>query len=248
MIIRKIKGTLNTLFAPKFENKEFYINRLKGKSGIEIGGPSNIFSNRGFLKIYPQINSLDNCNFNNSTVWEGKLEEGQFFQFGNKKGFQYIREASNLAGIENEKYDFLLSSHCLEHCANAVKTLKEWIRVVKSGGYLLIILPNKEGTFDHNRPLTTMNHFIDDERNNVGENDMTHFDEIMEFHDLSMDKLAGTKENFIERSKHNFENRCLHQHTFNSENFKELINYVGLKVVKQDFMVPFHLIILAQKL
>ena len=248
MILRKIKGTLNTLFAAKFANKDKYISYFKGKSGIEIGGPSGIFSSKGFLPVYPVLQSLDNCNFNNSTIWEGKLNEGQYFKFGKKTGFQYIREASELSGIADESYDFLLSSHCLEHCANAIKTLKEWIRVVKKDGYLLIILPNKDGTFDHNRLLTTLNHFIEDEVNNVKEDDLTHLEEILALHDLTMDRLAGTKENFIQRSLKNYENRCLHQHTFNKENFPELIRYVGLEILLQDFMTPFHLIILAKRI
>jgi SAM-dependent methyltransferase len=244
---RKASNTLRKLLIGKVKNRQTYINALKGKSGLEIGGPSSAFTSNGILPIYPHIFHLDNCNFSNSTVWEGKLKEGISFQFDNKKGYQYIREAADLHGIEDEKYDFLLSSHCLEHCANAVKTLKEWTRVVNKRGFLLIIVPHKDHTFDHNRPLTTLEHFLEDERNNTDEKDLFHLEEILKYHDLKMDKHAGTLAQFTNRSKDNFQNRCLHHHTFNNQNIAELIQYVGLKIIAQDFKAPYHCIILAQK-
>jgi SAM-dependent methyltransferase len=247
-IIRKVKNRLKTIYWGKLKTKSKYIDLLAGKSGIEIGGPSRVFDSNGILPIYDHLKTLDNCNFSNATVWEGTLQEGKNFRYGkNKTGFQFIREASDLVNIENEKYDFLLSSHCLEHCANAIQTLKEWKRVVKKDGYLLILVPNKKHTFDHKRPLTTLQHFIEDENNGITEKDLTHLKEILELHDLGLDKNAGTFEQFSERSKNNFENRCLHHHTFTNENLAELITYCGMEIVIQDFHPPYHSIILTRK-
>ena len=173
--------------------------------------------------------------------------EGQHFNYGNKKGFQYIREASDLHNIEDNKYDFLLSSHCLEHCANAIKTLKEWQRVVKKGGYLLIIVPDRSHTFDRNRPLTELGHFIEDYTNNKGEDDLTHLEEILALHDMSRDRLAGTTEQFRQRSLNNLDNRCLHHHTFSLPSIVKLMEYTGLTVVRKDYAHPHHNIVLAQK-
>src|SRR5688572_20591036 len=93
-----------------------YKQLLAGKNGIEIGGPSAIFSVE--VPVYKVIHGLDGCNFGPETIWEGQLEEGPNYKyFEDRIGWQFIREASDLAGIPDEKYDFLLASHVLEHCA-----------------------------------------------------------------------------------------------------------------------------------
>lgn len=38
-------------------------------------------------------------------------------------------------------HDFVLSSHVLEHFPDPIKTLREWVRVVRPGGLLFLILP-----------------------------------------------------------------------------------------------------------
>lgn len=109
---------------------------FEGKSGIEIGGPSGIFRDNGFIPLYQVIRGLDGCNFSGSTIWEGTLKEGETYSFhpDKKKGFQFLCEGADLSAIPSEKYDFLISSNCLEHVANPLKAVKEWARVTKWGG------------------------------------------------------------------------------------------------------------------
>lgn len=46
--------------------------------------------------------------------------------------------------IADNTYAIIESSHSLEHMENTEWTLKEWIRILKPGGILLIIVPDKE--------------------------------------------------------------------------------------------------------
>ena len=252
----KLKGLagINRLWQVKPELKkvssvpeiDLYLDYFNGKNGIEIGGPSAIFSNG--LPIYQVINSLDGCNFSKQTVWEGSIIEGENFNyFENKKGHQYICEASNLKTIPNENYDFLIASHCLEHCANTLLTIKEWLRVVKKGGALLLILPDRKYTFDHNRHVTTFEHLKDDLKNEIDESDLTHLTEILELHDLSLDLPAGTIEQFKNRSLDNYKNRCLHHHVFDYVLLKKIYKYYNIKILNIAFEKPNHLIILGIK-
>ncbi|MCF8321919.1 MAG: class I SAM-dependent methyltransferase [Flavobacterium sp.] len=228
------------------QNKDAYLNYFAGKKGIEIGGPSVVFSI--VIPVYQVAEALDGCNFSSETIWEGSIAEGENFNyFENKKGFQYICEASNLATVPSEKYDFLVASHCLEHCANTLKTVKEWLRVVRKGGAILLILPDKRYTFDQNRPITSFEHLLDDLKKDIGETDMTHLDEILELHDLSRDLAAGTERQFKERSLSNHENRCLHHHVFDFELLRKIYKYNNLKVVDTSFESPNHQIILGIK-
>ena len=217
--------------------------------GLEIGGPSQFFSARGILPVYPFIESLDNCNFGQVTLWEGEIEVGSTFQFNKKKsaGLQYILEASNLAAIDDCSYDFVLSSHVLEHCANPLKVLHEWSRVLRENGTLLIVLPHKDGTFDHRRPVTELYHLIDDHKLDVTEEDETHFDEIFRLHDLGRDAEAGGRAKFLARVRNNAVERGVHHHVFDTGAGLALVDHAGFQILAVESVLPFHIICLAQK-
>ena len=225
---------------------DLYLKYFTDKTGIEIGGPSTVFSKE--IPIYQVIDSLDGCNFSSQTIWEGTILEGENFNFfENKKGHQYICEANNLDAIPSEKYDFLIASHCLEHCANTLKTVEEWLRVIKKGGAILLILPDKRYTFDYSRPVTTFEHLINDLKNDIDEKDLTHLKEILELHNLNMDLPAGTKEQFKERSLNNYQNRGLHHHVFDFKLLQNVYNHFDISIINTTFAKPYHQIILGIK-
>ncbi|MGZ3945708.1 MAG: methyltransferase domain-containing protein [Mucilaginibacter sp.] len=221
---------------------------MAGKRGLEIGGPSQIFSDKGYFPVYSIANAIDGCNFSNQTVWENVITEGQNYNYEDRAlGYQYIKDASDLESIESEKYDFVLSSHSLEHIANPIKAINEWLRVLKKGGVLLLIVPDKNYTFDHKRPYTKFEHLIDDHERGTTEYDLTHLDEILSLHDLSLDLPAGNIDQFKQRSRDNFINRCLHQHVFDFALLEQIFDYFNLKVIFKKASRPCHLIIMGKK-
>ncbi|MCM1261847.1 MAG: class I SAM-dependent methyltransferase [Butyrivibrio sp.] len=205
----------------------FGVNWLTGKKGVEIGGPSNIFS-----EIYEVAGSCDGVNFSDKTIWWKNEEEVYSYQ---KKalGKVIIDDATQLRKLENDKYDFLLSSNNLEHIANPMKALSEFRRVLKEDGLIIIVVPRKDKTFDHNREYTTFQHILEDYENDIDETDLSHLPEIIEKHDYDMDLPCGGKENFIIRSHKNYENRCLHHHVFSQECLAEMFRYLNLEIVNQ---------------
>ena len=76
-----------------------------------------------------------------------------------------------------------------------------------------------------------ISHILSDYQNEVDEHDMTHFEEILEKHDLSLDKEAGPFEQFKSQGLDNYCNRCLHHHVFSSDLLAEISNYMGLNVI-----------------
>ena len=218
--------------------------------GLEIGGPSSIFRRGGQIPVYPVAVRIDNCNFGSNTIWEGTINEGDTFIFdkGKAAGRQYVAEASNLRCIEKSSYDYVLSSHCIEHMANPLQGLAEWIRVLKHDGLLVLVVPHKNGTFDHRRPVTSLEHLIEDFDNQTGEGDLTHLEEILRLHDLNKDPGAGDFEFFQERSKQNIENRCLHHHVFDTRIAVEAVNYMGLQILAVELFHPYHIVIIAKKI
>lgn len=217
--------------------------------GLEIGGPSRIFGASGCLPFYPVAVQVDNCNFGAATVWEGSIDEGRTFKFSKNRapGRQFVAEASDLSCIETAYYDFVLSSHCIEHLANPLRGLTEWIRVLKPGGLIVLVFPHRDGTFDHRRPVTPLSHLIDDFSANTGEDDLTHLDEVLELHDFDRSPGVGDFQAFKDRSLRNQENRCLHHHVFDTCLAVEVVNHVGLQILAVELFHPFHIAVVASK-
>jgi SAM-dependent methyltransferase len=222
------------------------VSLVEGKRGLEIGGPSEVF--QGWyrpLRIYNKVGSLDNCDFSQRNVWSSHSDIFRFSRF-KATGKIIFCDGSNLVDVETGCYDFVLSSHNLEHFANPVKALKEWQRVLRPGGSLILALPHYSKTFDHRRTPTPVAHMLEDFAQNTQEDDLTHLDEILSRHDLKMDPAAGTPDNFRERSLRNFENRCLHHHVFDEHNSRELLTAVGMEVLAVEQALPFHIFLLAR--
>ncbi|MEO1253025.1 MAG: class I SAM-dependent methyltransferase [Pseudomonadota bacterium] len=217
------------------------------KTGLEIGGPSKVLTR--LLPIYHWAARIDNCNFSDQTIWENMIDAGETFQFNRRRapGTQYILEATNLSGIPDEHYDFVVSCHALEHVANPILALKEWIRVMKSGGTLALILPHKEGTFDHRRPVTPLSHLIDDFENRVSEDDQTHVEEILRLHDYSRDHGTPSEAEMRLRLAAMAETRCVHHHVFDTPSAISLVDHVGLEIAHAQACLPHEIVIIARK-
>ena len=232
---RSVKN-IRDWFLPTVREIRTYRSHLAGKRGMEIGGPSGFFTDDGPLPVYRVLAGLDNCTFSPQTIWEGGIKAGRSFEYQPKKepGFQFICEAADLKPIQNSAYDCVLASHCLEHVANPMRALGEWKRVLKQDGVLVLVLPHKEGTFDWRRPTTPLAHMIEDHKNGVGEDDLTHLPEILALHDLEKDKPAGSPEQFRQRCMENVSKRAMHHHVFDTYAALQLVDYAGFGVVRVD--------------
>jgi len=53
-------------------------------------------------------------------------------------------DAQLLEGVSDSEYDFVYSSHLLEHLPDVEKTLLNWWRVLKFNGFLILYLPHRD--------------------------------------------------------------------------------------------------------
>jgi len=53
-------------------------------------------------------------------------------------------DAETLADLADGSFDFLYSSNCLEHMADPIGALSNWIRVVRDGGHVLFSVPDED--------------------------------------------------------------------------------------------------------
>jgi SAM-dependent methyltransferase len=53
-------------------------------------------------------------------------------------------DAMLMPDVDPESYDFVHSSHCLEHMVDPVVALANWINICKKGGHLVITVPDED--------------------------------------------------------------------------------------------------------
>ncbi len=139
----------------KFKESALAHRLLDGLDGIEIGGSAH---NPFGLKT----RNVDYC----AEMTCFKQEEIKLC--GEALAVDIVSPGDKLP-LDDNSVDFVISSHVIEHFADPIKALREWYRVVKPGGYLYIIAPHKERTFDKERPRTTLAELI--ERHKTGKQD-----------------------------------------------------------------------------
>lgn len=210
-----------------------YLRAAEAAGGLEVGGPSLIFMPDGIMPVYQRLRSLDGANFSRETVWGSSGGTYEYLP-GRNTGRHFVCEASDMRAIPSGSYDIVLASHVLEHVANPLKALEEWKRLLRRGGHLLMVLPERSLTFDHRRPVTSLDHLLADRDGGTGEDDLTHLDEILRLHDLERDPPAAPMEKFRARSLDNAGNRCLHHHVFDAALAAAACSAAGLRVVRGD--------------
>jgi SAM-dependent methyltransferase len=218
--------------------------RLQGKSGLEFGGPSSIFSANHLVPLYNIVSAIDTCNFAQQTIWSSQEDR---LRFGPSLRKQLIAEACEASLIASDCYDFVAASHVLEHVANPLRALQEWKRLVKPSGTILLLVPHKAGMFDHRRRFTTFDHIKKDFESNVAETDLTHLQEILELHDLELDPPSGSAAQFRERCSRNLSNRAMHHHVFSPELLIEMFSFLGMRILNIAVERPYHTIVHAEK-
>lgn len=208
----------------------FYIPKhFKNRNGLEIGGPSPLFFSNDIIPIYRYVAKLDGVNFSEVNVWGGSIDVSRgYLVEGKVMGAQFISDATNLAELPQNYYDFILSCNNIEHLANPLKAVEKWVSLLKSGGILLVVAPRKDHNFDHKRRIVNFSHLLDDYNNHIDERDLSHLDEILALHDLNKDSRAGTYAQFCQRSINNFDNRCLHQHVFDLGVLSEIYKHFNV--------------------
>lgn len=121
---------------------------LDGLKGIEIGASAhNPFG-------------LDTLNVDYTDDYATGFKQVEIDACGTFAKVDVISPGDQLAFADNT-WDFVISSHVIEHFYDPIRTLKEWMRVTKPGGYVYIIVPHKERTFDKERPRTPLAEIVD---------------------------------------------------------------------------------------
>jgi SAM-dependent methyltransferase len=103
-----------------------------------------------------------------------------------------IDDAETLATVADGRFDFLIAAHVIEHMRNPIGALVNWLRVVRDGGLVYLIVPDKRRTFDRLRVRTTLEHMVLDYQQPSRERDFEHFLDYAVFvHHALTDQAIG---------------------------------------------------------
>lgn len=108
---------------------------LQGKRPIiqaETSKAKNRRMNEGFFSKYCNGKGLD-IGFGGDLILPEA--DGWDFEHG---------DAQYLHGVNDESYDYVYSSHTLEHVDDAKISLINWLRVLKTEGYLILYIPHRD--------------------------------------------------------------------------------------------------------
>jgi len=100
----------------RFYDGQFHTRYFAGK-GIDIGGKPDPLGQ--YVGIFARMESVQ--------AWD--LENG---------------DAQLMQGVANDSFDFVHSSHCLEHMRDPKQALLNWIRITRPGGFLTILVPDED--------------------------------------------------------------------------------------------------------
>ena len=202
----------------------------------------------GPAPLYPLLARLDNCDFSGETIWHGVAAEGSAFVYDVDRapGRRFIRAATELGDLDGAPFDVVLSSHTLEHVANPLLALSEWRRVLASPGHLVVVVPHLENTFDHRRPVTTLEHIEHDSELGIDENDPTHLEEFVELCDLARVPEQLTRDELRARARDQATFRTVHHHVFDTELVVRLLDRAGFQLLWVETALPFHIVAVAR--
>jgi SAM-dependent methyltransferase len=88
-----------------------------------------------------------------------------------------VDNGEELTTIADNSQDFVIANHFIEHCQNPIRTLENFLRVLKTSGVLYLAVPEKRFTFDVRRPPTPIDHILRDHREGPAWSRRQHFEE-----------------------------------------------------------------------
>ncbi|MEG3866129.1 glycosyltransferase [Microcoleus sp. Z1_B2] len=136
-----------------------------------------------------------------------------------------IDDGETLYSIADGSLDFVIANHTIEHCQNPIGTIKQNLRVLKSGGIIYMAVPDKRYTFDRDRPLTPLDHLIRDYTDGPEWSKKDHYEEW-----VNLVQKAPEKE-VEERVQHLLGiDYSIHFHVWEQSSFIELLLYCQQKL------------------
>jgi hypothetical protein len=110
-----------------------------------------------------------------------------------------------------------------------------------------MVVPHMSGTFDHRRAVTPLQHMIQDLEHGTAEDDLTHLEETLRWHDRARDGESASAETWADRRRNNPSTRLLHHHTFTTPSLLALLDHAGHELLAAETRFPHDIYVLARR-
>lgn len=132
-----------------------------------------------------------------------------------------LDEAETLGKISDNTYDFVISSHVLEHLEDPILAIKNHIRVLKPGGILFLALPERTRTSDMHRQPTDIEHLIKDHLHGPNISRDQHYYEWAYFNEGARGEAAHARATNLQSA-----NYSIHFHCWSLIEFLEFVSFL----------------------
>lgn len=195
-----------------------FLELARGR-GVEIGpGPSpQIINNAKTFVKYIEEKPADD--------WR-KLYKDFDSQQEEKWDSYQIGTASNL-GEPDSSLDFIFASHVFEHLHNPIGHLIYWSGKLRTGGLILLVIPQQSGTKDYAQDFTRIQNLIDEESGN-------------QFMPTAENYYAwgkGKNKDFIDKLI--LEKQSIHVHTYDYDSITNLAEEIICRKVFSDYILEY---------
>jgi SAM-dependent methyltransferase len=187
--------------------REIATSRLVGQ-GVEFGAGTSPFP----VPLPCEVSFADFVSEDDVRRRKYELQGDDFVRLS------YVTTLESPETIPNNSQDFVIAAHVIEHLRDPLKAIKRIHEKLKQGGQFVIVVPDKDGVFDRERDLTSLEHLIlDFTAPDAGRDALNYQDFFQHVYKTPMSleeaHLAVT------------EGRDCHFHTFTHDSFGELVGW-----------------------
>ncbi|MFM7207902.1 MAG: methyltransferase domain-containing protein [Planctomycetaceae bacterium] len=136
-----------------------------------------------------------------------------------------LTDFDSIENVADASLDFLVACHVIEHTRDPIGSIASAWSKLKPGGRLVLVVPDKERTFDRRRPVTPLDHFVEDHCAPGRSRDYAHDEE---FYTLSQPIAEDKRRAKVERMF--AERYAIHYHAWTHDAFAELLAHVDREV------------------
>ena len=86
-----------------------------------------------------------------------------------------VDNGETLVTFADESLDFVINSHMIEHTEDPIAALDTWLRVLRPGGVLYLVVPDMRSNFDRQRQPTDFAHLLADHQQGPAVSRQAHY-------------------------------------------------------------------------
>ncbi|MFM7183305.1 MAG: methyltransferase domain-containing protein [Planctomycetota bacterium] len=136
-----------------------------------------------------------------------------------------LTDFDSIGNVADASLDFLVACHVIEHTRDPIGSIAAAWRKLKPGGRLVLVVPDKERTFDRRRPVTSLDHLVEDHHAPDRGRDYAHYEE---FYTLAQTVAEETRRSKIDQKF--AECYAIHYHVWTHDTFAQMLDHVDREV------------------